>query len=252
MLEVPSVDIGPFETGDPAEKRRIADLVRDACEAIGFLVIEGHGVPESLYERALELSLEFFGLPEADKALALPPRDTVPRGYQRFATRRLAITRGIETPPDLREQFFMGPLGGRPESVAGIPEAAAFYEANVWPEKPEAFRDVFEEVYRQHERLAFLLMRIFAVGLGVEEEFFHPKIDHHFSTGTSSHYPAQRRAAEPGQLRCGEHTDFGSLTILRPSGTGAGLQVQTSGGTWSDVRVSTHQLVINLGDMMQQ
>jgi isopenicillin N synthase-like dioxygenase len=252
MSEVPFVNIGPFGTAESKNRRSIARTVRDACETIGFLVIEGHGIPEDLYKRAMDLSLAFFGLPEDEKSLCLPPQDTVPRGYQRFATRRLAITRGIETPPDLREQFFMGPLVDRRNSFAEIPGAAPFYEPNVWPAKPEGFRSTFEEIYRQHERLAFQLMRIFAVSLGVAENYFDSRIDRHFSTGTSSHYPPQSQAAQPSQLRCGEHTDFGSLTILRPSGSGKGLQVQGTDGEWSDVQIEPGQLVINLGDMMQR
>jgi len=252
VREVPSVDIGPFATGNEAQKRRIASDVRNACESIGFLVVEGHGIPDSLYARAMDVSLEFFGLSEDEKAKSLPPRDAVPRGYQRFATRRLAITRGIDTPPDLREQFFMGPLRDLRPAFRALPEALPFYEPNVWPDKPAAFRTIFETIYQQHERLAGLLMQIFARALGLPENHFETKIDRHFSTGTSSHYPAQREQAQPGQLRCGEHTDFGSLTILRPSDRAPGLQVQEPTGGWADVHSEVGQLVINLGDMMQQ
>ena len=252
MSDVPCVDVAPFVAGNAAQKTRIANQVRDACETIGFLVIEGHGVPDSLYARVLDVSLEFFDLPEDEKAKSLPPHDTVPRGYQRFATRRLAITRGIETPPDLREQFFMGPLEDRRPDYRAIPEALPFFEPNIWPEQPTEFREVFEQVYEQHERLAGILMRIFARALTLPEDYFEDKINRHFSTGTSSHYPAQRAAWQPGQLRCGEHTDFGSLTILRPGNGASGLQVQNGEGVWSEVRSESGQLIINLGDMMQQ
>ena len=48
-----------------------------------------------------------------------------------------------------------------------------------------------------------------------------------FSTLRLLHYPpvAQEATIKPGQLRCGEHVDYGSVTLLFQDSIG-GLQVQ--------------------------
>ena len=58
-------------------------------------------------------------------------------------------------------------------------------------------------------------MRTFALALGVDERFFDDKIDRHFSTLPANHYPEPTGDPLPTKSVPGEHTDFGSLTILR-------------------------------------
>jgi isopenicillin N synthase-like dioxygenase len=55
--------------------------------------------------------------------------------------------------------------------------------------------------------------------------------------------------AQPGQMGAGEHTDYGTLTILW-SPESRGLQVRTRSGEWLDVDASPHSFIINLGDLM--
>lgn len=45
---IPLIDIGPYRAGDPAGGKRVAEAVGEACERIGFLIIEGHGIPGAL------------------------------------------------------------------------------------------------------------------------------------------------------------------------------------------------------------
>jgi isopenicillin N synthase-like dioxygenase len=65
------------------------------------------------------------------------------------------------------------------------------------------------------ERVATTLMRIFAVGLGMDKHFFDDKVDRHITNFSVLHYPEQPKPPLPGQLRAGAHTDYGSLTITR-------------------------------------
>jgi isopenicillin N synthase-like dioxygenase len=46
--QVPTIDIAPFLNGDDETKKEVAELVRQACEDIGFFVITGHGVAPGL------------------------------------------------------------------------------------------------------------------------------------------------------------------------------------------------------------
>lgn len=247
---VPIIDCAAFRSSDVEARRSTALAIAEACETIGFLIITGHGVPSDLVERVFAVGRDFFDQDTAVKLRAAPPQSIVPRGYHGYASKRLSRTIGIETPPDLREQFYLGPLDDFAPRFAAIPEAAAFYQPNIWPAEPSEFRTTMTELYRALEQLSRALMRSFALGLGVDERFFDDKIDAHFSTCAINHYPAPAEAPLPGQLRAGAHSDFGSLTILLTDDAPGGLQVEAASGVWRDVRPERGQFVVNLGDMM--
>jgi isopenicillin N synthase-like dioxygenase len=247
---IPVVDIEPYRAGDPAGARAVADAVAAACEGTGFLLIAGHGVPEALVRRVFDVSAAFFDRPLAEK-LALRSDDAgIPRGYSALGSKSLGRTYGLDAPPDLREQFFIGPLDDWAGHFRAYPGAARVYAPNVWPQRPAGFREVFTAYYRAQERLAGELMRIFALALGLPETWFDRAIDRHFSTCPTNLYPEPPGDPLPGQLRAGPHTDFGSLTILAVNDAPGGLQVLFPDGAWHDVRPAPGQFVVNLGDMM--
>ena len=246
---IPVIDIGSYDEGDAVAGQRIAAEVDRACRHIGFLTIANHGVRQRVIDDAFAVSMEFFDRPSEEKVRAKPADPAIPRGYQAFASRNLAKTYGLEAPPDLREQFFIGPLAPDSDRFSQLPQARIFYAGNIWPEHPAGFRTAFEAYYRAMEDLAARLMRIFAVALGLPERYFDDKIDHHFNTCPTNHYPVVGDP-QPGQLRAGEHTDFGSLTILAFSDAPGGLQVRMPDDTWLDVTARSGELVVNIGDMM--
>ena len=102
------------------------------------------------------------------------------------------------------------------------------------------------------ERVATTLMRIFGVGLGMDKHYFDDKIDRHITNFSVLHYPEQPKPPLPGQLRAGAHTDYGSLTILKPDNAPGGLQVQNNDGAWIDVPTLPGTFIINLGDLMAE
>ena len=260
MNDIPVIDIGPFGGPDAVAGDAVVRAVAEACEHIGFLIVRGHGVEQGLLDEAFAVSRGFFDLPVEAKMRARPAGEVAPRGYAAMATKGLAATLdkaggeagGRAAPKDLREQFMLGTLAGMPDAVAGYPHAAGCYAPNVWPEEPAAYRAVFTALYGQMEGLAGRLMRIFALGLGLPEGYFDDKIDHHFSVLGSNHYPRLTAPPEPGQLRTGAHTDFGSLTILCPTPGPGGLEVRTADGRWREVQPLPGTLIINLGDMMSR
>jgi isopenicillin N synthase-like dioxygenase len=247
---IPVIDIQPYLAGEPIGAGRVVEAVGAACEEIGFLVVAGHGIPDALVRRVFEVSLAFFDRPLSEKLAVRSDDPGIPRGYSALASKSLGRTYGLDTPPDLREQFFVGPLDDWAAHFRRFPGAAKVYAPNVWPAAPAEFRDVLTEYYRAQERLARNLMRIFARALGLAEGWFDATIDRHFSTCPSNLYPEPAGEPLPGQLRAGPHTDFGSLTILAVNDAPGGLQVLFPDGAWHDVRPAPGQLVVNLGDMM--
>ena len=248
MDGIPVIDIAGFE--DPATRDQVVRAVADACEQVGFLIISGHAIPQALLDDAFAVSREFFELPVEQKMRARPVGEVAPRGYAAMASKGLAGTLGVDAPKDLREQFMLGTSRTMPAGAQAYPHAAGCYAANIWPEQPASYRAVFTKLYAEMERLAGRLMRIFALGLGLDEDYFEDKLDHHFSVLGSNHYPRLTAPPLPGQLRTGAHSDFGSLTILCPTPGPGGLQVQMGDGAWRDVQPLPGTLIINLGDMM--
>ena len=249
---VPVVDIGSFDRGSAAGKRAIAEAVDAACCALGFLVVSGHGVPRADIDAALAAGRAFFDLPEAEKRRFTSPGGLSFLGYTAPLTRNLAATVGEKRPPDLREIFTVGPGARFAGDFAGLPGAEDLYAPNLWPDRPEDFRAVHLRLYERMESAAERMMRIFAVALNLPEAYFADKIDRHFGALGSFHYPGLAGPPEPGQLRCGAHTDFGAVTLLAMDGAGGrdDLQIRKPDGDWLGVTADPGQLVVNIGDMM--
>jgi isopenicillin N synthase-like dioxygenase len=250
--DVPVIDLAPWFAGDAAGEARVASQVADACERIGFLMISGHGIAQSLVDDAFAVADRFFDLAPEVKDQVRPPDGVAPRGWHALGTKYLAKTLGIDTPPDLREQFYIGPLDPMPPRFAQYPAALRYYQPNIWPSTPPEYREVFTRFYRAFEGLARELMRIFAVALHLDRYYFDGMIDAHFATVPANFYPEPPGDPLPGQLRAGEHSDFGSLTILAMNDAPGGLQAKMADGRWLDVHAQRGQFIVNLGDMMQR
>lgn len=204
-----------------------------ACEQIGFLTVVGHGVPEELVAETAAAGRAFFDLPDAEKR-RFAEGEAVPGlpAYRPLRTESLAASLGQRTPGDLKESLDWGP------AVPGYG----------WPS--EELEERFEAYFGAVSGLGERLRRLFAVALGLPEDWFEDAFHGHSSSMRVINYPAPDAPAEPGQLRAGAHTDYGCMTILRTEDAPGGLQVQTRSGEWLDVHPVPHSFVINLGDMM--
>ncbi len=248
MDQVPIIDIAPFLAGPPDRKRQVAAEVGRACEEIGFLIVRGHGVPRDLVEEMYDVSKRFFDLPVEEKMKARG-RDRS-RGYGPVGDEALSYGLGKAAPADVKESLYEGPMDVPETPYYRGPQGAPHFVPNLWPERPPELAAVWRAYYRQMERLASDIMRVFAAALALPEQFFADKIDRHVSRVRAIHYPDQRDDPLPGQLRAGEHTDYGTMTILRIEDVPGGLQVKTRQGQWLDVLAVPETFVVNIGDLM--
>ena len=248
---VPLVDLaGAFEPGPHRDEA--VDVIRRACEDVGFLVITGHGVGEEVVQGIDSVSRAFFALPEEEKRTHVGAPG-IYRGFTPSQASALALSREDESLPDLCELYtvnrFDDPGVAR---RAGLREGReGFFAPNIWPDpdRVPGFKDAFETYYEVMEDLATKLMRLMALALGLDERWFDDKIRDHITNLTVNHYPALDRPARPGQFRRGAHSDWGSLTILYHDGE-PGLQIMSPDGEWEDVPVVADSFVVNLGDLM--
>ncbi|RYY53290.1 MAG: isopenicillin N synthase family oxygenase, partial [Comamonadaceae bacterium] len=191
-----------------------------------------------------------FDAPDAIKQGAVPP-DARVRGYTPMLRQQLAASLGKDTPPDLFERFRMGAFD-LPDDDYHASRAQGWFAPNVWPAGMPGLRPALEAYYRAMEDLAADLMRLFALALDLPADYFRRSIDRHISSLCLNHYPALATAPAPGQLRAGEHTDYGSLTIVAPSDAPGRLQVLSRDRGWVEVDPPPGHFVVNIGDLMAQ
>ncbi|WP_100644499.1 isopenicillin N synthase family dioxygenase [Alteromonas facilis] len=65
------------------------------------------------------------------------------------------------------------------------------------------------------------------------------------------HYPPLDGSEEPDAIRAAAHEDINLLTIL-PAANEPGLQVKGKDGNWIDVPCDFGNLIVNIGDMLQE
>jgi isopenicillin N synthase-like dioxygenase len=252
MERVPVIDLAPARTGGPADRRRIATLIDQACVEIGFFAITGHDVPAAVCRDLREAAHRFFALPAEVKRLASPRDERAPRGYHAPGGEALSAANDAVAPPDLKEFYHVGPVDVGGDDYYTSPKGRQFFLPNIWPDDPPEFRAAAITYYRTMHALVGFLMRLTALGLGIEETFFDDKVNRSIGTMRLNYYPRQVQAPLAGQLRAGAHTDYGGLTILNGEDVPGGLEVLTRSGRWVDVRTAPDQFVVNIGDLLMR
>jgi isopenicillin N synthase-like dioxygenase len=248
---VPVIDIAPYFTGDQRAKKRVADAIGAACRDVGFYIIVGHGVSPELLDRLDRVSRDFFDLPFDDKMKLHIGKEPGACGYSAMGDKSLAYTRGEKSPPDLNESFQTSKIDADfSDPYFQTPEAKRLIPPSRWPEGLPEMQAVCAQYYSQMGTLARDLLRLSALALDLPEAFFDEKVSRHIGRLTLRLYPEQTANPMPGQLRAGAHTDYGTVTILRPGDSIGGLQVADPHGVWHDVPMILGSFVINQGDLM--
>lgn len=260
-IDVPIVDLQPFLSSSSTadEKAGVVDAVRDAAERCGFLVIRGHGASEEVIDDAWSTARNFFDQPLEVKE-EVPMTGDYPYGYGGMGKEKVghdhkdgqgendvndqAKAEEKADTSDLKESFQIC-LSTADKPAKGLPEQR-------WPSSPAHFSVAMTNYYREMERIANVLLVIFARALDLPDNWFDDKTDSHWCALRVLNYPEPKVAPNPGQLRIAAHSDYGVLTILRADNTPGGLQVQKSDGVWSDVVIPEGCMCVNLGDLMQR
>ena len=248
---VPIVDLRPWTTPSlyaEEDRQAVVKEIQTACETIGFFGITGHAVPSTVLNEMLGASRAFFDLPSSVKQqYKTNDETTYPYGYEhsetlshsKYADQKASV-------PDPKETFSMGPYN--PDS--GMPPRRL-------PDAPTEMAHALEQYYLAMERLANVLLEIFALALNLPQNWFEDKMDRHLSALRLLNYPELTMDSESPRIRASPHTDYGVLTILYSGGPG--LQVQPDATTnrsvddsWTDVPDLPDTFVINLGDLMQR
>jgi len=223
---------------DPA---RFSAEIGASFRQFGFAMVRDHGLDPALVARAWRLTEEFFALPEAEKRGYIVPGKGGARGYTPFGTE---IAKGAAA-SDLKEFWHVGrdlPEGHRLLSDSMPP--------NVWPSRPEGFRETFEPLFAAFDAVGATILSRIAVHLGLAADWFDPAIADGNSVLRLLHYPPVAGDAR-GAIRAGAHEDINLITLLLGAEE-AGLELLTRDGRWIGVSPPEGALVVNIGDMLQR
>ena len=234
---VPLIDLGPLRDG--SAPLQVAQALHQASRDIGFIYVTNHGIDLAFLEQARTLALEFFRQPLDDKLrVAISPQH---RGFLRIGAARMED--GAR--PDLKESFIWGMEDGHGQA----PRDHALRGDNRWPADMPALRSAAVRYLAEAEQVARVLLQGFALGLGLERQFFLRASSQPMSRAAFVYYPPQDAQSGADQFGVAPHTDFGVLTVLCQDSVG-GLQVQHADGTWFEAPPIPGALVINVGDLL--
>ncbi|ASI92683.1 isopenicillin N synthase family oxygenase [Vibrio mediterranei] len=217
-----------LETVDYLAPDAAEQFVRSLRET-GFGVLKNHPIPQELVE-SIYLNWHAF-----------------------FSTeRKNEFHFNVETqdgyfPPSVSEV-------AKGHSVKDIKE---YFHVYPWGQIPEELKEQILDYYRRANEFAAEL-------LGWVEEYAPKEVSDKFSIELSEmiknsektllrvlHYPPMTGNEEPGAIRAAAHEDINLLTVL-PAANEPGLQVMTKDDEWLDVPCDFGNLIINIGDMLQE
>lgn len=195
----------------------------------GFGVLKNHPIPQELVESIYKNWLFFFKTPQKNQFAFNPDTQD---GY--FSPDISETAKGADK-RDLKEYFHVYP----------------------WGQIPPELKDQIMDYYRRANAFASEL-------LSWVEQYAPEEVKKGFSIPLSEmienseqtllrvlHYPPMTGDEEPGAIRAAAHEDINLLTVL-PAANEPGLQVKDKSGNWLDVPCDFGNLIINVGDMLQE
>lgn len=210
------------------------EQIRAACEEVGFFYLRDHGIPEAVRDGALAEAKRFFTLPDAEKRKVSV--DARHRGYVGMGEAILSN----DADADFKESFIWS-------IERDVDETRPLEGPNQWPAGRPGLAGALSGYLDAVTAAGMKLLRSFAVGLGLDEDFYESRYRRALARGSIIHYPPSMSTAR--RFGTSPHTDYGCITLLWQDDVG-GLQVQGPTGQWIDADPIPGTLVVNIGDLM--
>lgn len=236
---IPVIDITSLRDG--AGVAAVAEALHRASQGLGFIYVRGHGIPGELIESARTAAFDFFRSGDAKKNEVLI--SSRHRGWLKPGQAKMDDDARV----DLKESFVWGHQNEAGQSLEDHPLRGA----NQWPAFIPELEHCSMDYFRAADEVARHLLRGFATGLQLQEDFFLQKSSAPLSRASYVYYPAQPEDCGEQQFGVGPHTDFGVLTVLCQDDTG-GLQVQDVNGEWIHAPPIDGTLIVNVGDLLSR
>ncbi|XP_065659366.1 uncharacterized protein LOC100209573 [Hydra vulgaris] len=221
--------------------KKIAEELLSAFQDWGFVYLKGTGFSPEFVESLFDSSREFFhqSLEEKNRVLFNSSNLSNPFGYVPFKFE----TFDRNKPFDLKEAF---------DYLPWITE-------DIKSKLPQKFYVTMTDMFSKCHVLTMRLLRLLNLALRIEDPQFLEKAHKFTSIQGKNHtmlrslyYPGvDKSLIQPSQLRCGEHTDYGTITLLFQDETG-GLEVQSPNGNFIHATPIPNTIVVNAADLLER
>lgn len=243
MSSIPVIDFAEYglnveNTKDVSENtlRSLGDNLKTVFSTIGFCYLKNHGVDMNLVSDFMRISRDFFEQPEDIKRKYAVSTE-VKNGWIGFGHEKL----NPERQADLKESFSYTPS----------------FDLSSWP-TVDCFEDQLKKIYDECTRLCYRFLEVLSVGLGLPRDFManaHKLIGKKGNPTAlrSLYYPPVPKDSDikAGHIRCGEHTDYGTVTFLFQDDIG-GLDVKSPGDGYIPASPISGTLLVNIGSLLQR
>ena len=236
---IPVIDIGPLRDG--SDPKSVAEALHAASSGLGFIYISGHGISQQTIKCARASAYEFFRSSQTKKttvAISNKHRGWLGRGGAKMQN---------DAKADLKESF----VWGYQDENGDTPQDHSLRGPNQWPKFLPTMQKAAMDYFHQAHDVANHLMRGFALGLDLEENFFLRTSSTPLSRASYVYYPRQSEDLGEDQFGVGPHTDFGVLTVLCQDDVG-GLQVEDINGEWIQAPPIPDTLIVNVADLLSR
>jgi len=215
------------------KKDNVLEEIRKAYTTVGFAVFtnaisEAHQMTMNQW---FDKCKEFFELSaETKKLYAYEPETNL--GYSMVGDENVDPT----APKDIKESFNYN---------------NSRMKDSLWPTQIPFFKVTALNSIRVADALTIRILRLIDSILGTDGilERTHQRP---YNTTRIIHYPAYEGSLENKQMRIGEHSDYGTITLLWQLNDVPGLEVQDLGGVWHPVPYEKDSVVVNIGDLLQR
>ena len=241
MLDTPMAQVPTLSLADQArDPDAFAAAFGQSFERFGFAIVADHGVPDDLVRRAWAETEALFALPEDEKRGYHRPGGGGARGYTPFKTEIAKDAKHV----DLKEFWHVG------RELPAEHRFAAEMAPNIWPTRPEGFRDTFTELFAAFDTAGDRLLSAIARHLNLAPDWFDSAVRDGNSVLRLLHYPPIPADAEG--VRAGAHEDINLITLLLGAEE-AGLELlDRANGRWLAIKPPEGAMVVNVGDMLQR
>ncbi|WP_226564082.1 isopenicillin N synthase family dioxygenase [Shewanella chilikensis] len=211
---------------------RAADAAERFVESLrstGFGVLRNHPISQHLVQDIYRDWQEFFNSEEKQAFMFKPETQ------DGFFPASISETAKGHTVKDIKEYFHVYP----------------------WGRIPEQLQDNILTYYQEANALAAELLDWVEahspaeVAANYRTELSQMIANSHKTLLRVLHYPPMTGDETPGAIRAAAHEDINLLTVL-PAANEPGLQVKSLDGEWLDVPSDFGNLIINIGDMLQE
>ncbi|RKF18885.1 isopenicillin N synthase family oxygenase [Alginatibacterium sediminis] len=158
--------------------------------------------------------------------------------------------------PKTQDGFFSADIS---ETAKGsdLKDLKEYFHYYPWGQCPSKLKPALAEYYANAGSLASTLLAwVEAQSPKQVSDCFREPLSHMIEGSEQSllrvlHYPPLAGGEQANAIRAAAHEDINLLTLL-PASNEPGLQVKAKDGTWIDVPCDFGNLIVNIGDMLQE